>query len=293
MDIRNESIYKIYHTMGYSSRHTVMNQQSITSPFNLPYRLALAGCIWALALLAGCATPEERALNRIQNTPAYRPTNVYAVPSLPEEIRRVVILPVYAPNENQQVVRMVQEQASRALTSTNRFETIAVSEDVMVALFGVETLNTVQQLPSNLFDELETRYGADAILFTALSQYDPYQPITLGLRMNLISAHTGTSLWAFDDVFNAGDARVTSGAMKHGDLQGTMPYPMKNPQIILASPSKFTNYAFSTAFTTLPTRGATLENITVTRDYAVRPTETPNPQDKPASRQPSIPDLNQ
>lgn len=239
---------------------------------------------------AGCATKEEIARNRVDNTPAYRPTNVFSVPSLPNEIRRVAVLPVSSDvHADPQVMQMLMSNTLKALTHTNRFEAVPVGKLTMVQLFNRETLRSSDILPHHFFDLLKETYGADAVLFTHLSYFDPYQPVQIGLRMHLYGAHEGEQLWAFDDLLNAGDARVQSGALKYQSMQTRLSYPLNSSSTILKSPSEFSAYALNTAFSTLPPRGTTLETVTITRKDAINPTETPNPSDQPASDHPEIP----
>jgi len=268
-----------------------MNQQATHSSRFAPITLLWAVLALCALLLSGCSTPEERAMKRLENTPAYRPTNIYSAPTLPDDIRRVAILPVSGNIESVSTHALLQQQVAQALTRTNRFEAIAMSSDELARLFGRTTLTATEVLPNNFFAELKSLYAADAVLFTELVHYDAYQPMQLGFRMNLISVKDGESLWAFDDVFDSGDARVSSGALKHQEMQGTMLYPMNNPSTVLSSPSKFASYAFSTAFSTLPARGTNLDTVTVTRDYAQNPNEQPVPSDQTSSNHPEIPNL--
>ncbi len=241
--------------------------------------------------LGGCASKEEISKKHIENTPPYRPTNVFSVPSLPENIRRIAVLPVYGGEQPIDTRNMLTSQQATALSKTNRFEAMVISGRDMSSLFGRDTFTSTEVLPNDLFEVLKKRYAADAVLFTELTQYDPYQPIRIGIRMNLVSIENAKPLWAFDDVFNAGDFRVMSGAEKYQNLNGRNTFPINSGSSILKSPSLFSGYVFQTAFSTLPMRGTGLETINVTRPDAMNPNERPNPSDRTTSEHPAIPAL--
>lgn len=248
-------------------------------------------CMLLGFLISGCASREEVDRKRVENTPAYRPTNVFAVPALPAEVRRIALLPVYSRDYPLNTRTMLAEQAGLALTQTNRFEVVVVGDRDLSGRYGRNAYTATEVLPHDFFEFIEQRYAADAILFIELTQYDPYQPIRLGFRANLVSIENGESLWAFDDAFNAGDARVMSGAGKYASMSGRLSYPLNNSSTVLKSPSQFAGYAFTTAFSTLPARGTTLDTLMVTRPDAQRPTEQPNPSDQPESQHAPIPSL--
>lgn len=245
-----------------------------------------------LALGAGCASQEELDNNRVDNTPPYRPTNVFSAPTLPDDIRRVVLLPAVAYNQREETRVMVINQAATLLTRTNRVETVPIMPRELANMYGRDTISATEVLPNDFFEQLERRYAADAVLFTELTRYSAYPPVMVGVRMNLVSLKDGKSLWAFDDVFDAGDARVASGALKYEQMNARVSYPMNNARTVLQSPSLFTAYAFYTAFSTLPPRGSTLETVHVTRKDAQNPNEQANPTDRTKSDHPDIPVYN-
>lgn len=267
-----------------------MNLRS--SSFNLLGKHNLCWLFLISLLMLGCASQEEIARKRVENTPAYRPVNVYAVPDLPVDIRRVAILPVNALTRSEETCTMLQSQAATALAKTNRLEAITLTNRDLLNLYGMENLSATQVLPHDFFNQLRQTYAADAVLFTELTLYDPYQPMQLGLRMNLVDVENGDSLWAFDDIFDAGDARVASGAVQHQEMNNRIGYPLNDAYRVLQSPSQFAQYAFATAFATLPNRATTLETLTVTDHNAQSPSDpSPYPKDQPTSRHPEIPKL--
>ena len=54
--------------------------------------------------------------------------------------------------------------------------------------------------------ELARRFRADAILTGTVLQYRPYVPPVFGLRLQLLSVHTGGVVWAAEGIYDAGDA---------------------------------------------------------------------------------------
>ena len=244
-------------------------------------------------LLIGCATQEERERKRVENTPQYRPTNVYSQEVLPNDIKRVVVLPPYSNQVSDPKLDTFMQKEVNALVDTNKFETLPIDRRTVANLYGHDTFRASDQLPNDFLDMMVSKYAADAVLFTEITRYDPYQPLKLGVRMNLVSIKDGASIWAMDDGFNSGDPRVASGAMAYQNRSDRRQYPSgKIDERVLKSPLLFAEYVFFTAFSSLPDRSTTLDNTQITRQRARNPNEKPIPSDQEKSDRPEIPKLN-
>lgn len=86
------------------------------------------------------------------------------------------------------------------------------------------------------------RYALDGLFVGSVTAWRPYTPPHLGLRTQLISVHSGSSIWAVDTIFDSSD-RSTISDLQHyvlktqrddGNLHGW--------EMTLLSPSKFTNF---------------------------------------------------
>lgn len=228
-----------------------------TNPFRqslmrcLPYAILLAGIFY----LSGCAiTPSEKAQAAIDATPSYQPVYVHRVPQLPAELKRVVVLPAYFTQRAGAFEADFDRMLIQELNSQNLFQVVAPSRNEIVRLLGNEQYSSAGELPHDTIHLLKSKYAADGILVTDITRYDPYSPIVIGIRSKLMLFEGMKILWEFDDVFDSGDMRVTSGAQRFENVQDTQSYPLNKPSSITRSPYRFGKYVTSTVFNTLPSR---------------------------------------
>jgi hypothetical protein len=206
-----------------------------------------------LALFAGCS--ELPKPDPLKSGPFFTPANVKATGPLPAEVKRVVVLPCWGgPTLTEETLGRIDEAAQTEVTKTNRFETVAVSRDALYRLAGKRALSSVDNLPAHLLEKLLKDYGADAVLFTDVTSFSAYPPLTLGLRVKLARLSNGDILWAADNVFSAAEAAVANSARKFAREMGTDRGPTDLSHTILQNPSRFAAYASAATFATLPPR---------------------------------------
>jgi hypothetical protein len=171
--------------------------------------------LMASAILAGCSTPLNGLLSR---TPDYRPTNVFLYsPALPADVKRVTVLPLACDYQRMDLCdgcELLSPIVQAELIKTKKFEIVPVSPDVLRSRTGRTTWMGTEVLPRNLFDSLREVYGCDAVLFCQLTTFRAYAPLAIGWRMKLVDARTRQTLWAADDLVDAGQAAVLNG-LKH------------------------------------------------------------------------------
>lgn len=213
-------------------------------------RVPVLGLLSALWFLAGCGTPPV-VVDPL--TRSYRPDNVRPAEALPEDIRRVVVLPVWSQNGvPTRSLEPIDQAWLTALTRAARFEVVPVTRSDLHAWVRHESLATTGLLPADLFVQLRERTAADAVLLIDLTHYTPYPPLALGLRARLVRLDTGTDLWAIDELFDAADGATAAAARRH-HLRGA-PAPADPSRIVLQSPARFAAYASDAVAATLPPR---------------------------------------
>ncbi|HXQ46898.1 MAG TPA: hypothetical protein VN806_09795, partial [Caulobacteraceae bacterium] len=84
-------------------------------------------------------------------------------------------------------------------------------------------------------------YLADAFLFGTVTQYKPYDPPVLGLKLRMLSARTGDVIWAADALFNAHENDVRILAEHHFQTSG-LKGRLYGPELVLMSPKLFADF---------------------------------------------------
>jgi hypothetical protein len=209
----------------------------------------------ALALLGGCAigTPQD-----IVRGCSYQPQNVFVdLPSLPVNIRRVAVLPITC-NENSYDTTerraLLEPILTTELIKTKKFEVVPANADFLKIQTGRVDWGSEDALPPEFFALIRESSGCDAVLFAHLTVYRPYPPLMIGWRLRLVEAQTRKTIWAADEVFDAGQSAVENGARRHQLTQQRNPGGAPDVWFVQNSPSEFGGYTAATLFATLPAR---------------------------------------
>jgi hypothetical protein len=224
------------------------------SPWPLARTLA-ASLVFALITLTGCALPHPPS--HLLTSP-YRPENVFVWgASLPPQVRRVAVLPMACDERTTEMVdaRDALEPIMRVeLAKLRRFELVSISTEKLQARTGQASLSCEDALPHDLFSWAGESCGCDAVLFCRLTTFRGYAPLAVGWRLRLVDVRTHATLWAGDEVFDAGQPAVQAGARRFQLAElprsGTRP----DEWAIRNSPRQFGQYAAAQLLATLPGR---------------------------------------
>ena len=206
----------------------------------------VVACVIATAVLTnGCVSLKSSA-------PATDVDNVYRAPGK-VQTRRVAVLPIsFSPADWQAAdgAKALQPALISELAKKQRFELATVTTEQLQLWSGRGTWHADELLPPNLFEKLRAETGCDAVLFTHLGSYHPYEPIVMGWTMKLVDAQNSTILWAVDEVFDGAKRAVTSAAAQGvGRILGWTDSGSDSLQL---SPRRFGEYTFSALLDTLP-----------------------------------------
>jgi hypothetical protein len=208
-----------------------------------------------LLFVTGCSTVQFPELG-----PRYVPTNIHGVAAMPPTVRRVALLPI-APHRANNTLTSGAEDLSAVLEvelrKTAMFEVVNVSESQLREWTGRGAWRTDEILPQNFFHRLHAETGCDAVLFPALTSFRPYPPLAIGLELRLVTGTDSVTLWAVDEVLDAGAAPVARAARDYGRSQ--IHVREGEEGAILQSPMRFAGFASATLFTTLPSREKSLK----------------------------------
>lgn len=219
-----------------------------------PFTVAVSAVMLvALAFFAGCTSPRlERAVRDQPRGPAYTPDNVYAEAALSAEVRTVAVLPFGTDRLAHPFMPEVETVLVNKLRSGGRLNVVLVPLSLVREVTGSYAPGYNDPLPPELFERIWKAYRADAILQTEVTAFRPYKPMLLGLRSRLLSRSDKRVLWACDEIFDAGNRSVSTGARKYAEGQLDQPYPLQSSYSSLLSPQRFAGYVGETLYATLP-----------------------------------------
>ena len=213
------------------------------------FQITISSSIF-LTLFSGC-NPGAR-YDMVENTYVpFEATNTYNTGVSAVEVQRVAILPIYNEDIDGELIDNLDETFQKELVSQNLFEVVPVSRRQLKHFFKHFQFNSAEPLPNHFLDWAQDEFDAHAVLLVDLTHYNPYKPISVGVRSKLVSIEGGEILWAFDTLFDAGDPRVAVAARRFQLSHQKMGYPLDNGSSILRSPNRFAQYVAHDVFSTI------------------------------------------
>ena len=200
-------------------------------------------------LTGGCATLHWP---RTEVAVAPPPQNFFSRAAPSGQFRRVALLPMYSGSFPDQYVRALDAAFLSELSKRGLFEIVPVSRAQMEALFGERQFSSTETLPADALKRLEERCGVDGVLFTDLTHFSPYRPVSMGVRTKLVAVATGQICWAFDSDFDAGNAAVAESAKRFQMTYSNEHQPLASDGgSILLSPMRFAKYVANETYASL------------------------------------------
>ncbi|MCC6673532.1 MAG: hypothetical protein IT458_20910 [Planctomycetes bacterium] len=188
----------------------------------------------ALLLALGCSA--------CAGAPSPKPVNHYFADAREvEAVRRVMVLPFDTDAAPSADGRMVRSAFLQELAKVQAFEVVPLPD-------GAEHDERIYEswrhgrLSSEALVELGRRYQLDGVLMGTVTSYRPYLPPHMGLRVQLVSLHSGATVWAADAHYDASEA-LTIEDLRHyqGSAMATEA-TLHGHEINLISPRRFVAY---------------------------------------------------
>jgi hypothetical protein len=186
------------------------------------------------ALCSGCAAPAPQRGTMQQ-------VATYISPAMAEKPPgRIVVVPFASPAYAPEAGRTATASLAMAIQGTLCCDTLLPAE-------GDERLAAESALWQRGRVDIESlivaqkAYLADAFLFGTVTQYKPYDPPVLGLKLRMLSARTGDVIWAADALFNAHESDVRALAERYFQNSG-LKDRLYGPELMLMSPKLFADF---------------------------------------------------
>ncbi|MBT6228119.1 MAG: hypothetical protein HOI47_15855 [Candidatus Scalindua sp.] len=122
-------------------------------------------------------------------------------------LHRVLLLPFTIESQRDKVVDEVTDAFYIELQKSGKFEIIVPQgfQDILSQQNDIWNRGLIR---SETIEEAKKRYKVDAILFGTITQYQPYEPPVLGIKIGMFSAISGNIMWSSDAIFDSSDASV-------------------------------------------------------------------------------------
>ena len=190
------------------------------------------GAIAALALLCtGCAllpTVPSR-----QDVPAF-----FADAAEIAVVRRIMVLPFASEPGVTAETNMLRSTFLAELAKIHRFEIVPLPNGADEASKLYRSL-LHGRISTETLAALGQRYNLDGVLLGTVTGYRPYKPPQLGLRVQLLSLHSATAVWAAEAYYDTSDATTVLDVRHYTKSYLAERDSLHGWELILISPERF------------------------------------------------------
>ncbi len=122
-------------------------------------------------------------------------------------LQRVLLLPFSIESNRDKVVNEVTDAFLIESQKISKFSVI-VPRKFQDILSQQKDIWTRGLISSETVVVAKKRYNVDAIIFGTITQYHPYEPPVLGIKIGMFSTKTGNIIWSADAIFDSREASV-------------------------------------------------------------------------------------
>ncbi len=122
-------------------------------------------------------------------------------------LQRVLLLPLTIESKRDKITDEVTEAFSIELQRSAKFDIIEAQEfqDILSQQKDIWNRGLIR---AETIVEAKKRYKVDAIIFGKITQYQPYEPPILGIKIGMFSTQSGNIMWSADAIFDSSQATV-------------------------------------------------------------------------------------
>jgi len=158
-----------------------------------------------------------------------------------DSVRRVMVLPFQEAEGVQAQTAQVREAFINELVKIQRFEVVPLPGGAAEHRELYHGL-TKGNLSTDALVRLGERYRIDGVMLGTLTSYRAYTPPNLGMRLQLVSLHSGQVVWAAEGLYDSNDARVIEDLQHYAGSFQAEEDSMHGWQINLISPMRYAGY---------------------------------------------------
>ncbi len=156
-------------------------------------------------------------------------------------VQRVLLLPLTIESRRDKVVDDVTEAFLIELQKNAKFE-IVEARDFQDILSQQKDVWTRGLMRAETVEEAKKRYKVDAIIFGTITQYQPYEPPVLGIKIGMFSAKSGNIMWSADAVFDSSRASVIKLLKSYHKKQYQRKQSLYDWNLILLSMKRYAQF---------------------------------------------------
>ncbi len=155
-----------------------------------------------------------------------------------DTVRRVMVLPFHTETGVHPASDTLRRAFLNEFIKLQRFEVVPLP---LRAAEHQEINDSLRRgrLSTNALVALGERYELDGVMIGAVTSYRAYPPQNVGLRLQLVSLHSGKTVWAADGMYDANDARIVEDLQHYSESFAAQESSMHGWELNLLSPQKY------------------------------------------------------
>jgi hypothetical protein len=156
-------------------------------------------------------------------------------------LHRVLLLPFTIESRRDKVVDEVTEAFYIELQKSAKFDIIIPQgfQDILSQQKDIWNRGLIR--PETLV-EAKKRYKVEAIIFGTITQYQPYEPPVLGIKIGMFSARSGNLMWSADAIFDSSQASVIKLLKSYHKKQYQRKQSLYDWNLILLSMKRYAQF---------------------------------------------------
>jgi hypothetical protein len=158
------------------------------------------------------------------------------------KLNRVLLLPFTIESQRDKVVDEITDAFYIELQKNAKFDVVIPQgfEDILSQQKDIWNRGLIR--PETLI-EAKKRYKVEAIIFSTITQYQPYEPPVLGIKMGMFSALSGNLMWSSDAIFDSSEASVIKLVKSYHKEHYQRKQSLYDWKIILVSMKRYAQFA--------------------------------------------------
>lgn len=190
-------------------------------------------CLVSALVVTGCQSLRP---------PQKKPVNAFwADPRDVDSVKRIMFLPLAAAPRINAPTDRLRAAVLDELSKIQRFEIVPLPEstDEDEAIYRA-TLHGERSLEALV--ALGKRYKVDAVVLGTITSYRAYPPAHLGLRLQMLSLHSGKPVWAAEGLYDAAEEATLGDVQHYARSYLGQEASMHGWEINLISPTRFASF---------------------------------------------------
>lgn len=206
--------------------------------------------IFYLTVIVGTAGCSSAGRFYLLPEPGYRGTFYLSPEFRATSIRRVMVMPFKNETGYRNIEGDVADIFILELQKMLKFEVVPSNREAE-KLLGRTDLITNGVFNRADMARIGDRFKVDALIFGSILQYRPYEPLALGLKVQMVSTDTGAVVWAVEQIFDSSEHSVYRAAKAYYSGLNKRSLAQYGRRTVLVSMEQYTKFVCSQIVKTL------------------------------------------